>query len=350
MPREGVLSNTVRQSIRLEHFVFHVIDTQSDEPHYLDRVELTNDQAQFFEHRIAEASVGNQYQFRDSATGTPSRCAEIVDDPTSKFLEESKNLTRDFHEHHLGNVNSGAFVVAHFSIEIDGVRISMIAMLKMDHKKVYEYFVEQQRRESVARMREVVESFVEDKTAIQKAAIVDITDTFDWDILASERRNPDGIAHYFRIFLHAVESETPSKLTQKAVTAVGEWSRANQDALPESPRHYRQRAIGYMEHHGHFDTDQFVDMVVYERDPEKKDNIVSSLTNSLEEKGIAGQRFSTRPDSIKSKVKRTTLKTEEGVNLTWEGPDEAANISVSPNPDENGMYTITIRTQRYYES
>ena len=264
------------------------------------------------------------------------------------FVPESKELAFDFFDQHKGNVSDGAFVIAVFSIQIENERIQMVAMLKIDNQRVLQYSVRSENGEKVADISEILNSFVESKAALQKCAVVDVSDSFDWEVLAHERRKTSGIADYFRLFLNITELETASNLTRMAIGTVGRWSQLLASELPESGRAYRTRAINYMDSADSFDTDTFVDLVVKDEDPERKASLVSSLREQLVERGVAGQQFAPHPNSIDDRDRRNKIKTEEGVSIVWQGSPDAVGLSL-PAPDAAGVSVITLRTQGWNE-
>jgi len=150
--------------------------------------------------------------------GTALQCKRIVDDPDNNFLPESINLATDFQEEHKGNVTDRAFIVAHFTIEVHGntiPMIAMIAMIKIDHSRVLEYKIQQEAGGSVAKISEILNSFVKSKTAVQKCAIVDVGDTFDWDVLAFEKKKPLELLNTFVFSSKLPSRTTPAILREK---------------------------------------------------------------------------------------------------------------------------------------
>ena len=344
MPKESSLPTKVKESVVIEKFIFHVVIKGEDEPRTMARVDLEPNQRDFFCQRIADSAEGTQFKFRERDMGTALRCQRIVENPDECFLPESISLATDFQEEHKGNVTDGAFIVALFTIEVAEQRIPMVAMIKMDHSRVLEYKIRQEEAGSVAKISEILNSFVESKTAVQKCAIVDVSETFDWDVLAFEKRKTVGIADYFRVFLKVTEADNASNLTRKAVSSTYTWARTNSEDLAELPRYYKDRAIQYLEMHDHFDTDAFVDAVVKDDNEDRKARLMGSLREELSVTGVAGQRFAPKPDSIPPSDKRNKIVTDKNVQVIWSGDQEAAGITIG-DPDDNGMVDIHIRAK-----
>lgn len=343
MPRTGTLNQAEKQSIVIDNFIFHVIIKGEAAPTYLSDVELEPGQRKFFCDRIADAAEGTQYKFKDKAKDTAANCCQILDDPTKNFLASSRDIADSFLKLHIGNVNNGAFIVAKFHIQTAGNNVPLVALIKVDHKKVIQYDVKSVDGKNVAKMKEILNSFIESKSAVQKCAIVEPGDYFSWDVLAKDRSSTIGVTDYFKSFLSVVELENPTYWTEKAVSAVNQWAKGTAD-LPEHARNYRARAAQYMETHNAFDTDSFLDMVVMDDDQDRKEKLSQSLKAELVNVGVDGQRFAPAPSVVK-KYSRSTVYTAEGVTIQWVGTDKTANLSIG-EPDQNGIITIEIKTQQ----
>jgi len=351
VPRESNLTSTEKASIQIEKFIFHIIIASEDAPRYLDMVELEDNQRVFFTARISEAAEGSQFVFQDAAAGaTAVACSSIIENDDENFVAASRTLAANFISMHRGTMNNGVLVVALISIvRPDGQRVRLISLIKMDHTRVLQYTIENTENGQVAKMNEVLNSFVEDKKAMQKVALIDVGDNYAWHVLARDRSKPDGLTDFFKAFLGVVQRNDPSTLTRKTIKTVSEWAFALQAIdIPEDEEasNYKTRAISYMETHAQFDTDAFLDMVVRDEVPFRKQQMEQSLHDALAIAGIAGQQFSSRPGSIASSVRKNKRRTAEGVLVEWSGEAANAGVQISNEPDENGHYEIKIRTSR----
>ncbi len=356
MARQSVLLSTHRDSLIIEDFIFHVILKNEDTPRYFNEVTFTDDsQRKFFTDLILAAAEGTQYVFSDREHSDFVRnCQLIIDDPKSNFVTQSKILTHSFHELHSGNVNDGVFVVTRVSMVVDNERRSFIALLKVDYARVYQQIEERNDNNIRITFKEIQESIAEDKSKIQKWALVDISNKFGWDVLAKQRGRsgkqadtPEAISDYFKRYLGVTERECDSNLTRAFVTNVFAWAR-QQEGLPECeiPNNYKARAISYMEATNTFDSEKFVDFVVRDDEPDRKEQLINSLTEYLRNQGLHGQVFSPKPDSLPKSQKKNTLKTEFGVTVIWEGNMNANGITIDDNSDQN-YKVITIKTPNY---
>lgn len=69
-------------------------------------------------------------------------------------------------------------------------------MIKIDNRLVYQYKVNNDR----ATLKRIKDTFVEDTKAIQKMALISISDVYAWEALVYER-NSDSIKKVFQEFL-----------------------------------------------------------------------------------------------------------------------------------------------------
>ncbi|MDJ0807524.1 MAG: nucleoid-associated protein [Gammaproteobacteria bacterium] len=291
MPKESVLTPAEKDSIQIRYFIFHILIAGNDNPTTLHEVELTDEQRNFFCERLAQAAEGTQFVFSDRNASTPQRCERILQNPAESFSHESIGLAQDFLNHHRKNMSDGVFVVALVDVQRGGEEIPLISLIKIDHTKVLEYQTEETEAGLVAKLQEVINTFVEDKKALQKVALIDCGNHYGWDVLAKERYTAETIREYFRKFLSVVEREDASHWTRQAVRAVTAWAFQNEGELSEDASAYKHRAITYMNTHAAFETKGFVDMVLNEADPERRELFEVSLNDALAQKGVLGKNF-----------------------------------------------------------
>lgn len=271
----------------------------------------------------------------------------IIDDPAENFLNVSRDLTASFKNHHKKTTNDGVFITALVSV-MD--KTDLIFLIKLDNRKVYEYLIKDRK----AIMQEIKNTFVEDKRAVQKIAIINITEYRVWDVLAYDRNPSPGkaIRDFFANFLAVHERETPSVLTTKTIREVRKWANANKASLSQEPSSYKKRCIEYLRNHTEVKFSNLINMVILDEDLQKKKSLQKSLRKHLEEVGLYGQSFKPNPGSIKDEEKKTVYQTAEGVKIEWEGKSNAeeVNVSIPSNPDSNdGFYHITIKTSSIEE-
>jgi len=137
MPKESVLTSKEKESFKIKKFIFHIIVQSSLNPRFLDEVELSEDQAEFFKDRFSDASYGTQFEFNDKKTSDVFKnCTLILDNPEEKFLEISKILTASFQSHHKKTMNDGVLITALVTV-LD--TIDLVFLIKLDNRKVYGY-------------------------------------------------------------------------------------------------------------------------------------------------------------------------------------------------------------------
>ena len=358
MAKESALNKLQKESIIINKFIFHIISKDEDKPIYLDEISLTVKQKEFFQNRISEVAEGTQFGFVDKKNNSLTRLCKNLHD-NGLFIENSRVITNEFKKFHSGNMSDGAFVISTFNmLDKDDSNISLIALIKMDHKKVLEYKYTDDENNRQVQLREIANSFIESKEAMQKVAIIDVANEFKWDILAKERGKAEGITDYFKKFLDAQEQDTPSILTRKTVQEVSRWARLNSDKLKEIPElndktsdfssYIKNRAISFLKSNDGvtFNGDNFYSHILYNDNfnadsKSKVDNLKENLKEHFIDKGIEGQVFVSRPNSITPSISKTKKKTEEGVIIEWQGDAVDNGILIE---EINNQKVITITT------
>ncbi len=357
--KESQLTSDELNSLRLSRLIFHVFDPRkADEKLTCLDIEVplgTDTYAPFFEDRLRAASRGTQFVFVGEHRATRDLCAELISEPT-QFVHISKQLAEAFSSHHRGRqMAAGVIIIAVAHVQVDHGELPMVFILKMDHRPALTYKLSGDAGDITAQVQHIADALVEDRAAVQRSALVDVSDRFAWDVLASERNESSApeLRLFFRAFLSVEARESASVLTRKAVVAVGDWARKLSDEdRPEEEnwRRYRERATQYMKDHAEFDSDEFMSMVVRDDDPDRRSRVIASLREALTEKGVEGQRFDTKANSLPNDVRKTRLVTAEGVTIVYEGDRETHRIEVLPDPEHGAdAQKIVIRTRAITE-
>ncbi|WP_067867159.1 nucleoid-associated protein [Neptuniibacter marinus] len=367
-PVVATFTEAVRESIQIESFIYHIIRKDVDEPDYNDQVSLSSEQKAFFENCIRSACDGTQFIFSDPDNNTcKSDCEVLLDDVPAQLKPISRRLAGRFFSAHNKSMSEGVFIVSVFSVLLNNVRHNLLAFLKVDYSTVYQQQVAQVNGEQIVSLTRVMDSLADSPRALQKWAVVDPASTFAWNVLALQRDTASAkkdtevaISSYFKNFLQVTVRENASTLTKNTVSGVNEWAKGLPD-LPEDMGRsdFKARAINYFENADSFNTDEFVNRVLGAytsegmTDAEKAEREQlkvaheASLRDLLAEKGIAGQVFDARPDSIPKNSRTTTLKTSTGVKVSFQGTRKSNNIEVAQIGNEQ---VITIRTVQLDEA
>ena len=340
MPRESVLNAAERSQIRIEKLIFHIILKDELQPRYLNEVTMTDEQRNFFRDRLEDAAAGRQFVFLDDSS-TKTKSEVLISCDNERFVQLSKELAADFKRQHGANANDGVFIVSVASI---GAR-KLIFLIKFAHKKIYQYKVQDGGR---ALLTEVQDTFSEDKSSIQKVALIDVSDAVLWDVLVTDltaRPEKDYITDYFKSFLGVRPRVTDTDLTKQAMNIAFKWALVNQDDLPETQdtSDYKSRAKAYLLGNNTFDSDEFINSVILDGDDERRERHRTSFRQMMEDDGLYGQQFTLVHSALNRKSTKNIRLTREGLRIEWEGSAEDVNYSVGER-DENGQQTITIKT------
>ena len=345
-PIEGVLNQAQRESLEIAEFIFHIIQPDEDVI-FMDEVSLQAKQKSFFLDRLRDIAEGTQFIFKTDSVHLKEKCEQLVDQP-NRFVELSRQITNDFAERHKGQMSAGVFVVAivkYLAAPNDWKKL--VFLVKMDKGSSFTYSYKQHEGKCIATVEEIENSLNENKSAIQKSALIDVSDRFAWNVLAFDRTKRPNLSDYFRGFLGVTERQQDSVLTRSAHGTVRKWARKlPSDLLPpgEDPNTFAGRSLNYLRDHDTFDTEAYLDAVVRDADESRKSQLTQLLREELAEAGVAGQQFRPQPESLRKAEKTQTYKTAEGVTITYVGDNQTAGITVQDIG--KGRKLITIETNR----
>lgn len=345
--RSLAISQSMRESISIHKFIYHILLSSEDEVDYLSAVSLTETQKEFFQEMIAESSRGTKYTFVDSDNSLLyEKCNEIVGnlDDDDLFIRASKQLANSFKSQHDKRMADGIVIVTAFSMLVNMQPKNFVAILKLDYKPV----LQQKRDENdptKVTFEEITDSLLEEKAAIQKRAIIDVGESFNWDAIAIERGKTGAkqdsdvaIGDHFRNFLSVKLLENNTVLMRKAISHSKKWATQHEELVPSD---VKARVISYIEAHDEqtVNMDDIKELVCNCDNPDTKTRLESSFDSYMDEVGLNGVQFTPSSNSIPKKDKKTKLKTNMNVTVEWQGEMRDAGVETA---HVNGRTVITI--------
>lgn len=315
--RSLVINQTMRDSIKIHDFIYHILITSADDVDYLEQVTLNPKQTDFFKEMIAESSRGTKYQFKDRVDPSLfNDCSMILDNPDDDdfFINQSEIIAKNFKAEHDKRMADGIVIITVFSMEVNSKRERFIAILKLDYKPVLQQVRDPKKPKHVI-FKEITDSLVEDKSAIQKRAIIDIGDSFDWDVIAVERSRTvaeqdteSAIGDHFSNFLNVKLLMNNSAMTKKAITHIYQWAKGEQTLTATD---IKAKTIHYVEAHDGktINMDDVRGLICDHPDEKIKADLTTSFDTFMDEVGFNGVQFTARKNSIAASEKKNKVTT-----------------------------------------
>lgn len=329
----------------IQRMIFHVVGPSDDDFQLMDEIDASGFD-DFFLARIRETNVGNRFNFIGPDAGVCPSLKSIAND-AAKFVDRTKQLTESFQSGHKGAPMSsrGAFIVA----ELGGLNMPAFALIKFDDQTVLRY---QQTTKADGRIRakvtEVDNTFIEDRKAMQKSALILLDDSQDGGQLAVyDRVNKRNVSEYFKTFLGVRRLYTPTDATGRLVDAlsasVSKFAKLMPDSVKSNWRKKLHEAVQAREtiEPGE-DLNVFGSQVfgAFWQD----ESFRKQVDRSLHQKRISGEVIEIDKERVKPPPMRR-LKTRENVLIIYPKQlDEAGDSLVSVDRQADGRATITIRT------
>jgi hypothetical protein len=352
--RELAISQQMRNSITIHNFIYHIIITSEADVDYLSAVTLTEEQKSFFKDMIAESSRGTKYTFSDRENAPVFEYAnELVADIANSalFIEKSRAIAHNFKATHDNRMADGIVIVTTFSMSVGAGVKNFLSVLKIDYKPVLQQ-IRDETDPSQVTFQKITDSLLEDKAAIQKRALIDVSDTFEWDVIAVERGKPlskqdteVAIGEHFRNFLSVTLLENNSTLTRKVIAQTKQWAFSHEQL---SPPDVKARVIKYIEAHDgqNVTLDDIRDLVCDHENEEVQTALTESFDAYMDQVSLSGVQFVSRAQSIPAADRKTKLTTNKNVTLEWQGEMSDAGIEITT---ENGETKITILAEQVNE-
>ncbi|GAC12225.1 hypothetical protein GCHA_4307 [Paraglaciecola chathamensis S18K6] len=324
----------MRESITIHKFIYHILITKDEKVDYLSAVSLSDKHKSFFQEMISESSRGTKYLFVDEEKATlKGQCKELVDnlDDNDLFVQTSEQIAHNFKAQHDKRMADGIVIVTTFSMIVNAQAQNFVAIMKLDYKPVL-HQIRDEKDPSKVTFEEITDTLLEEKAAIQKRAIIDVGQSFEWDVIAVERGKANSkqdtdvaIGDHFKKFLSVTLKEDNSVMTRKIISHSKRWAEKHQELVPSD---VRARVIKYIEAHEEqaINVDDIKELICNHESDDTKRRLKVSFDDYMDDVELSGVQFTSKPNSIPAMEKKTKIKTNMNVKLEWEGEMKEAGI------------------------
>lgn len=327
--------------LRIENMILHVVGDEEFQPQPAHDVE----HAAFFIERIRDADIAPVFEFHADSQ-TKAQIERIARNEDS-FEAGGQALSREFARFHHGGSRDGAFFI--FELRTADPAVRIYSLIKYDYQEA----IEQQVEDGANLLRLIVQAFVADKRAIQKAALVRVVNgTAEAGLCARDRmKSAPEIGDYFANYLHVIRTRTDQQLTQKTVEAVSKILKEVRDILPDRnvPVAFRE-AKAALAGRQHINEAAIQEAVLAAagnpEDEEARSRIHASVRRKMRSAKLEGLAFPPDRQQLRSPAIRR-VRTTEGVLLFY--PDRVGATNVERVPTANGGEVITITTRQVEE-
>lgn len=334
----GFLTEDEREQLRIKSMILHVVGEEEFDPQPAREVE----HAKFFIGRILDTDVAAVYEFKE-ASGSRDRLQRMATGDTT-FEQGAQNLSQEFSRQHGTTARDGAFFI--FDLRVDDANVHIYSLIKYDYREAIE---QSESEDGQQRLRRIIHAFIDDKKAIQKAALIRIVDgQAEAMVAASDRtKQAPGIADYFATFLDVERTRSDDELNRLLVEALRSALSDCKDLLPNADvARALQQAKGMLRDRQQIDEGAIIDAVLaaagHPTDDETKTSLCRRTSQRLRAKRLTGLAFP--PDrQILRKPPLRKIRTTEGITVTYPDEIDAVRVQRVSNPAGPGE-VITITT------
>ncbi len=333
----GMLEDDEVSRLRIDRMIFHVIGPDQTDLTLMDEVNVAGFEP-FFLERIRETNIGNRFEFIAATIGVRPSLVAINETPAD-FVAISKILAETFHGLHENSAKKGAFIVA----KLTGLNVPVFALIKFDDLRVLRFMHETVKGTVTATVSEIENTFLEDKKAMQKSALIVLED--DGGRLAVyDRANRRDVTQYFRNFLGAKRLYDGAQATERLRAALTEAYQKHMQEMPKDVKStWRSKLYDATRNLKTLDTEDMGNfMVSVFGEYGINEGFKATIASELQRQKISGEAIEIAPAMIKKPAVRQ-MKTQEGIQIRI--PD-GSERQVDVDEHEDGRATITIQTRR----
>jgi hypothetical protein len=321
------------EALRIEHFIFHVVQHGEDEPILLEETPLGEFEG-FFVDRVQDTLKGNQFEF-NPGSATFQLLNEISKNP-EKFLQNSKQLAINFHAARDGRIKPGVIILMQLFAGED----EFFSLIKYDHEQVLTYSLQNGSR---AILEEITNSFTKSKESLHKSALIRLNDE-GGDLIVIDKTVQYDITDFFRGFLNVRRKYSESQMTEIVHEVAIKTAVQHRNELPKELT-AKIRSISYqaVQSLDIFNPQEFFDKIFGIHGNEKINKTFNTL---LKKKNIEGELFKFQKTAIKPPKERK-YRTQEGVRIQF-GEEAKDTVQIEHGTDTKPT-VITITTQQLTE-
>ncbi len=339
----GFFTDAEIQQLRIESMILHVVS----EDEFVPAPEQAVEHAEFFISRILDTDVAPVYQFKDLSRTRD--CLQNIALGKVSFVSGAQNLSREFSREHDTTTRDGAFFIFELRTNVADVRI--YSLIKYDYREAIE---KSEDDNGGASLRRIIHAFIDDKKAIQKAALIRVVGGVAEELVATRDRTkiaPE-IADYFAKFLDVQRNSSDDELNTRMVEALRKTFSECRDLLPKQDVAAALRnAKNVLRDRQLINEEAICESVIaaagHPDNEQTKIRLRKITGQMLRAKRLAGLEF--RP--IKSVLRQSPMRkirTAEGVTVLY--PDEVSKVIFNRTQNANGLgETITITTEHIVE-
>lgn len=328
--RLATLTNAEVASLKIEHFIFHVVHHGADDPILFDETPLATFE-QFFIDRIKETLKGNKFLFKTNSQVKEK--LESWEKGQNSFIDISKNLARQFHRVGDKRMKTGVLIVIGLKTE----QRKLYSLIKYDSEKVVTFTSQGAK----AILQAVTNNFTESPKALQKSALIDL-EGGEAEVVIIDRMKRSGISDFYKNFLGVERLRNPKEMTIDLVKVVRKTVKAHAEGLPRTiTSKVSDKIVEIAKARTDFEADAFfADFFGLNA----SEDIRQTFDKELEALKLTGEAFEYDEAELPQSEDKKFI-TSEGIKITM--PAKAKGRLEVKHTDEETI--VTIRTKRLQE-
>jgi hypothetical protein len=335
----GFFTDEELGTLRIKNMILHVVGGTTFTAAKVRKVE----HEPFFVGKIVDTAVDAVFTF--DATSPSKAELEAIASGRVSFERGAQALALSFNRQHVSGSSDGALFMFELTVRDPNTRI--YSLIKYDYREA----LQQDPVKPDGLLRRIINAFIDDNRAIQKAALFRVVGgSAEDEVSARDRtkRDKPDISDYFRDFLGVTREVSDEELSKKVRGLLQDTLTKFVDHLPNKhiPTAFAE-ARGLLGKRQKVDKKAIIEAVLHAAgdptDSKLKQRIIHDTEQRIRKAKLDNLSFKPVPNILRQPAYRR-IKTTEGVTVTF--PDNAASNLVQVQATANGGQRIVIETQR----
>lgn len=337
----GFLTPEEGDALRIARISLHIVGGEGE---FEPQPEIPVEHDDFLLQILKGIASDSIYQFADASTTRDT--IEAIAQRNESFEAGAQALAADFCRFHNGRAKDGAFFV--FELGVEDPEVNIYGLVKYDYSQALELV----HSEGTNGLRRIVEAFVSDKSAIQKAALIRTSGGLAEPAISTRDRMgrpAPALTDFFLGYLQVVRVRTDEELTREVREVV-------RLALTDHREHFQRgelaagvaRAVDVLRNAPEINEDvmrQAVWVGAGQPDNEVfRDKLDVSVNRLIRRKKLAGLSFSPHQEGLPRSVRRV-VQTQEGITIEYNTSLEGQ--AIRKEDLETGMTRFIVTTWGY---
>lgn len=334
----GFLTDDEAESLRLARMSLHLVGGEEE---FEPQPELPVEHDDFLLKILRDIASDSVFQFKDRSV-TRSTLEQMAS-RTMTFQDGAQALAEDFCRLHRGRHRDGAFFV--FELGVNDSEVRIYALVKYDYSQALELV----HKEGTNGLRRIVEAFSNEKSSIQKSAVIRTADGIAEPAVSTRDRMgrpAPALTDYFQDYLQVERSRDDRDLTLEVKELIRTALKDHKEFLTDGMAVSVSRGFEVLRTASEVN-EEVIKQAVWVGAGQPDDTDIQNKLNAavdrlVKRKRLSGLSFAPQQEALRRSI-RLKVTTEEGVTIEYDKGLEGQAVVKEDLGDGTTRFVVTTK-------